>query len=50
MYDVKSPHAEDFINDAEIQETLAFAQEHKSDRALIASLLEKAKEESIKLK
>lgn len=44
MYDVKSPHAEDFINDAEIQETLAFAQEHKSDRALIASLLEKAKE------
>lgn len=44
MYDVKSPHAEDFINDAEIQETLAFAQEHKSDRALITSLLEKAKE------
>lgn len=44
MYDVKSPHAEDFINDAEIQDTLAFAQEHKSDRALIASLLEKAKD------
>ena len=42
MYNVNSPHAEDFIDDAEILETLDYAQKHKSDRALIESLLEKA--------
>ena len=42
MYNVNSPHAEDFIDDAEIIETLDYAQKHKSDRALIESLLEKA--------
>lgn len=42
MYNVNSPHAEDFIDDAEILETLDYAQKHKSDRALVESLLEKA--------
>ncbi|MBD5433723.1 MAG: [FeFe] hydrogenase H-cluster radical SAM maturase HydG [Treponema sp.] len=42
MYNVNSPHAEDFIDDAEILETLDYAQKHKSDRTLIESLLEKA--------
>lgn len=42
MYDVKSSRAEDFINDAEIEETLDYAEKHKSDRALIESILEKA--------
>lgn len=42
MYNVNSPHAEDFIDDAEILETLDYAQSHKNDRALIESLLEKA--------
>ena len=42
MYNVNSPHAEDFIDDAEILETLDYAQKHKRDRTLIESLLEKA--------
>ncbi len=42
MYDVKSPHADDFINDGEIQATLKFAEEHKHDRALIDEILTKA--------
>lgn len=42
MYNVNSPHAEDFIDDAEILETLDYAQSHKNDRALIESLIEKA--------
>lgn len=42
MYNVNSPYAEDFIDDAEILETLDYAQKHKNDRALIESLLEKA--------
>ncbi len=44
MYDVKSPRAEEFINHEEIMETLEFAQKHKSDRAMISALLEKARE------
>lgn len=44
MYNVKSPHAEEFIDDEEIQETLKYAQEHKSDRALIESILNRAKD------
>ena len=43
MYDPKSRHAADFINLEEIEETLRWADEHKSDRPLIESLLEKAK-------
>ena len=42
MYDVKSPHAEEFIDDGEIRETLAFAEEHKRDRELIDSIIDKA--------
>lgn len=42
MYNINSPHAEDFIDDAEILETLDYAQTHKNDRALIETLLEKA--------
>lgn len=44
MYNVKSSKAEEFINDTEIQETLAFAQAHKSDRELISSLIERARD------
>ncbi len=43
MYDILSPRATEFIDDAEIQATLAFAQEHKSDAAYIDALLDKAK-------
>ena len=43
-YNVLSDHAEDFINDEEILESLDYAEKHKSDRALIESLLEKASE------
>ncbi len=42
MYDPKSKAAEDFINHDEIESTLAYAEEHKSDRALIESLIHKA--------
>ena len=43
MYDVKSLKAEEFINDEEIKATLVYAEEHKHDRELIESLLEKAR-------
>jgi len=43
-YNILSSHAEDFINDEEIMETLDYAEKHKSDRALIESLLDKAAE------
>ncbi|MBR0510672.1 MAG: [Clostridia bacterium] len=42
-YDPKSMKAVEFINDAEIQETLAFAEAHKNDTALIDEILEKAR-------
>ncbi len=42
MYNVKSNKAQEFINHEEIMETLSWAEEHKSDRALIESILEKA--------
>ena len=32
MYDVKSERAEEFISDAEIRETMAYAEAHKDDR------------------
>lgn len=43
-YDVMSPKAEEFINDREILDTIAYAKENKSNRALIFSLLERAKD------
>ena len=42
MYDPKSKAAEDFINHDEIESTLAYAEEHKADRALIEALIHKA--------
>ncbi|MDD3153290.1 MAG: [FeFe] hydrogenase H-cluster radical SAM maturase HydG [Victivallaceae bacterium] len=42
MYNVMSPHADDFIDDGEIRQTLQFAEEHKCDRELIRSILDKA--------
>lgn len=44
MYDVKSKKAEEFIDDQEILDTLAYADAHKNDRELIKSIIEKAKE------
>ena len=43
-YDPKSSRAEEFINDQEIQETLAYAEAHRNDRALVEQILKKAKE------
>lgn len=43
MYDVKSLKAEEFISDEEIMDTLAYADAHKDDMALIDSILEKAR-------
>jgi len=42
MYKVDSKKAEEFIDDAEIKETLAYAEANKSNRPLIGSLIEKA--------
>jgi 2-iminoacetate synthase len=42
MYDVRSPHAEEFIDDGEILATLKYADEHKQDRELVNSILAKA--------
>ena len=44
MYDVKSLKAEEFINDEEILDSLAFAKEHKHDRELIETILKKAED------
>lgn len=44
MYDPKSMKAEEFISHEEILDTLAYADEHKTDVALIDSILEKARE------
>jgi len=43
LYDPKSSRADEFINHQEILETLAYADAHKSDEALIDSILKKAK-------
>ena len=43
MYDRKSMKADDFINHDEILETLSYAEANKDNRALIESLIEKAK-------
>ncbi|MCR2024665.1 [FeFe] hydrogenase H-cluster radical SAM maturase HydG [Anaerotruncus colihominis] len=42
MYDPKSKKAEEFINDAEIKETLRYAAENRNNIPLIESILEKA--------
>lgn len=42
-YDPKSLKAEEFINDAEIRETLRYADENKDNMELIDSIIEKAK-------
>ncbi len=44
MYDVNSLKAEEFISDEEIKQTLAYADEHKNDKALIEKIISKAKE------
>ncbi|SHK57721.1 iron-only hydrogenase maturation protein HydG [Anaerocolumna jejuensis DSM 15929] len=44
MYDVKSKKAEEFIDDEEIKDSLSYAMENKSNKELIDSILEKAKE------
>ncbi|MBR5162798.1 MAG: [Schwartzia sp.] len=41
-YDPKSPHAEEFIHHGEIMDTLAYAEENKSNRTLIEGLLDRA--------
>lgn len=43
MYDPKSRKAEEFINHEEILDTLAYADAHKNDAAVIDSILEKAR-------
>ncbi|MBE6047519.1 MAG: [FeFe] hydrogenase H-cluster radical SAM maturase HydG [Clostridium sp.] len=44
MYNAKSKKATEFIDDNEILETLKYAQENKSNRELIESLIERAKD------
>lgn len=44
MYNPKSKVATEFIDDAEILETLDYAKKNKANRALIEQILEKAKE------
>lgn len=44
MYDIKSLKAEEFISDEEIKATLAYADAHKDDIALIDEILNKARE------
>lgn len=44
MYNVKSKIATEFINDEEILGTLEYAQKNKSNRELISSLIERAKD------
>jgi len=43
-YNPKSSVAEEFINDQEIRDTLEWAEAHKSDRALIEGLLDRAED------
>ena len=42
-YNPKSLVAEEFISDAEIRDTLAYAEEHKNDLPLIRAILDKAR-------
>jgi len=43
LYNPKSRHAEEFINDAEILETLEYAEKNKHNAELIDAILEKAR-------
>jgi len=43
-YDRMSPKAEEFINDREIRETMAYASANRSNRELVFSLLERAQD------
>ncbi len=43
MYDQKSAHAEEFIDHQEILDSLAYADAHKTDAAVIDAVLEKAR-------
>ena len=43
MYNIKSPKAEEFINDEEILESLKYASENKNNKKVINEILEKAK-------
>lgn len=42
MYNAKSPHAEEFIQNQEILDTLDYARDNKSNRTLIEQLIDKA--------
>ncbi len=44
MYNPKSDHAEEFINDAEIKLGIAYGEENKNNLALIDEILEKARD------
>ena len=44
MYNIKSKIAEEFINDGEIRETMAYARENSNNIELIKSILQKARE------
>ena len=44
MYNPKSKKAEEFIDHQEILDTIEYAMAHRSDRALIESILAKAEE------
>ena len=43
IYDPKSLKAEEFINDGEIRATIEYAEQNKSNRALIEEILQKAR-------
>lgn len=43
-YNSKSKKAEEFINDAEIKRSLAYAEDHKEDLALMRKILDKGKQ------
>ena len=43
IYNPASLHAEEFINDEEIRETLAYAEKNKNNMPLINEILEKAR-------
>ena len=43
IYNPASLHADEFINDAEIRETLAYAEANKNNKELINAILEKAR-------
>ena len=44
-YDPKSSIADEFINDAEILESLAYARENKANKQVIDAILQKARDE-----